>query len=535
MTKRATLRDAFLLLGFCGFLFFYGLSSFGLIGADEPRYAQVAREMLARHDWITPTLGGVPWLEKPALYYWQAILSYKLFGVSDWAARIPSAFDATLMVAAIYIFLSRLRFVGGFPLDGALIVASSVAIIGFARAASTDMPLAAMFTIAMLCWFLGYEQQRKPMLALSYFFLALATLAKGPVAPFLALVIVVLFAALRHEIAIIWKTLWLPGILLFCAVCVPWYIAVQIKNPEFFRTFILQHNLARFGSNLYHHPAPFWYYIPVALVSLLPWTVFALASLWRSIRSWTKRPESSDSALPQFLALWTLIPIAFFSLSQSKLPGYILPAIPAGALLVVTYVNSMAKNSTLPGRTLIALHSVVAASIILPPLMSAYLLTEHSVPWGKPAIVPLAVTLLLAVLLAALLRSNSGLRLFRIVTLVPIVIALALIFRFAPPLLDEQFSARPIAQQIAPLAPPSGQVMVFRVRREISYGLAFYRNQPVGRYGDNPVPPGEHLVVATSGSQAELASDLPGRFVTLVGSYAPQKLEYFWVSAAAIR
>jgi len=195
----------------------------------------------------------------------------------------------------------------------------------------------------------------------------------------------------------------------------------------------------------------------------------------------------------------------------------------------------MAKNSTLPGRTLIALHSIVAASIILPALMSAYLLTEHRVPWGKPAIVPLAVTLLLAVLLAALLRSNSGLRLFRIVTLIPIVIALALIFRFAPPLLDEQFSARPIAQQIAPLAPPSGQVMVFRARREIQFGLAFYRNQPVGRYGENPVPTGEHLVVATSGSQAELASDLPGRLVTLVGSYAPQKLEYFWVSAAAIR
>ncbi len=533
MTKRATLRDAFLLLGFCGFLFFYGLSSFGLIGADEPRYAQVAREMLARHDWITPTLSGVPWLEKPALYYWQAILCYKLFGVSDWAARIPSAFDATLMVAAIYIFLRRLRFVGGFPLDGALIVASSVAIIGFARAASTDMPLAAMFTIAMLCWFLGYEQQRKPMLALSYFFLALATLAKGPVAPFLALVIVVLFAALRHEIAIIWKTLWLPGILLFCAVCVPWYILVQLKNPEFFRTFILEHNLARFGSNLYRHPAPFWYYIPVALVSLLPWTVFALGALWTSIRSSTKRPESSDSALPQFLAVWALIPIAFFSLSQSKLPGYILPALPAGALLVVTYLNSLAKNSTLPGRTLIALHSIAAASIMLPALMSAYLLTEHRIPWGQSAIVPLAVTLILTILLATLLRSNSGLRLFRIVTLVPIVLALAIVFRVAPPLLDQQLSARPVAQEIAAFAPNDAPVAVFRARREVQFGLAFYRNQPIGRYGENPVPTGEHLVIATSGSQAELSSDLPGRYVTLIGAFAPQKLEYFWVSAAA--
>ena len=101
--------DWLVLAGFCGFLFFFGLAYFGLVGADEPRYAQVAREMLARHDWITPTLGGKPWLEKPALYYWQAMLAYRIFGVSDWAARLPSALDATLMVVAVYLFLRRFR------------------------------------------------------------------------------------------------------------------------------------------------------------------------------------------------------------------------------------------------------------------------------------------------------------------------------------------------------------------------------------------------------------------------------------------
>ena len=101
--------DWLLLAGFCGFLFFFGLAYFGLLGADEPRYAQVAREMLARHDWITPTLGGKPWLEKPALYYWQTMLAYSVFGVSDWAARLPSAVDATLMVVAVYLFLRRFR------------------------------------------------------------------------------------------------------------------------------------------------------------------------------------------------------------------------------------------------------------------------------------------------------------------------------------------------------------------------------------------------------------------------------------------
>src|SRR5258708_38143498 len=105
----ATRRDALLLAGFWRFLFFYGLGQFGLIGADEPRYAQVAREMLLRHDWITPVLNGEPWLEKPPLYYWQAMIAYSIFGVTDWAARLPSAFDASLLVLAIYIFLRCFR------------------------------------------------------------------------------------------------------------------------------------------------------------------------------------------------------------------------------------------------------------------------------------------------------------------------------------------------------------------------------------------------------------------------------------------
>ncbi len=161
--------DWLLLAGFCGFLFFFGLAYFGLVGADEPRYAQVAREMLARHDWITPTLGGKPWLEKPALYYWQTMLAYSVFGVSDWAARLPSAVDATLMVVAIYLFLRRFR--PGFQLDGALMAASASGVIGFARAASMDMPLAATFTIAMLAWYAWYESASRRYLALFYIFL----------------------------------------------------------------------------------------------------------------------------------------------------------------------------------------------------------------------------------------------------------------------------------------------------------------------------------------------------------------------------
>ncbi len=160
MTNR-TRTDALLLAGFCAFLFFYGAGQFGLIGADEPRYAQVAREMLDRHDWITPTLGGHPWLEKPPLYYWQAMLAYSVFGVSDVAARIPAAIDATLLVIAVYLFFRRFR--RGVEVDAALITASCAGIVGYARAASMDMALAAAFGVGMLAWWAWRESQKQKL------------------------------------------------------------------------------------------------------------------------------------------------------------------------------------------------------------------------------------------------------------------------------------------------------------------------------------------------------------------------------------
>src|SRR6202165_1228528 len=213
MNQRANPRtrtDMLLLVAFCGFLFFYGLGAFGLLGADEPRYAQLAREMLDRSDWVTPTLQGKPWLEKPVLYYWQAMLSFRAFGVTDRAARVPAAFDAAVLIAAIYFFLRRFR--PGSELGGALITASCAAVVGFAHAAATDMPLAATFAIALLGWYAWYESRARIYLAAFYIFFALGTLAKGPVAPALAAVIIFLFVVVKRDWRAILRTLWIPGI-----------------------------------------------------------------------------------------------------------------------------------------------------------------------------------------------------------------------------------------------------------------------------------------------------------------------------------
>ncbi len=529
---RSRLRTDWLLLaGFCGFLFFFGLAYFGLIGADEPRYAQVAREMLARHDWITPTLAGQPWLEKPPLYYWQAILAYSVFGVSDWAARLPSALDATLMVLAIYFFLRRLR--PGLHLDGALMTASAAATIGFARAASTDMPLAAALTIALLAWYAWFETESRQYLAAFYLCLAFGTLAKGPVAPFLAALIIILFAFAKGDASPILRTLWIPGILLFCVVALPWYIAVQIRNPQFLHVFILQHNLERFSSNLYHHRQPFWYYLPVALLGLVPWTVFTIDALVETVRAWwsERRQMFHSDALNIYLVIWLVLPIMFFSLSQSKLPGYILPALPAGTLLLSEYVRRKLEPADRPNIILVILHSIVAAAPMFAGLMIQYLVMEHHVPWGRATPISLAFAAILAVGILVTLRTQMGFGALRFVTLIPVVLTVAAVLRLGSPALDSTLSARPLAQEIIRIETKPLPLAVFHVRRETEFGLAFYRNQIIARYERGDVPDSEHLVVGPESSQTAIAQQVAGRRVSYLGSFAPQGLNYYDVAA----
>ncbi|MGA2695927.1 MAG: glycosyltransferase family 39 protein [Terriglobales bacterium] len=526
-SRRILLREILLLLCFCAFLFFYGLGSFGLVGADEPRYAQVAREMLARHDWITPTLGGQPWLEKPALYYWQAMLSYTIFGGSDWAARIPSAVDASLLVFAIYFFLRRFR--SGFALDGALMTASSAAVIGFGRAASTDMPLAAMFGIALLAWYAWQQNARNIYLAAFYVFLGLGTLAKGPVAPFLAVSVIAIYALSKGDYTLIPRTLWIPGILLFGVVVLPWYVAVQLRNPEFFQVFIVEHNLARFGTNLYRHKEPFWYYAPIAMLSLAPWTILWGAAFIETLRLWIREKRTllqSEGAWNVFLIIWLLVPIVFFSLSQSKLPGYILPAIPAGTLLLADYVRQRLKGDIpLRNTALLAFHSVLAALPVAPALMVTYIVQQHRMPWNIATAVSFAIATALAIGITLTLRGHLGLRGLR-VTLLPVALAVAAILRIGSPALDNALSARPLN---AAIGHPSLAVAIYRAPRELEYGLGFYRDAVIDRYESGQIPSSEHILIAPTGSMPAIQNLVPSRRVILVGNFAPQNLDYFWV------
>jgi 4-amino-4-deoxy-L-arabinose transferase-like glycosyltransferase len=531
----ATVCEAAVFLLFTVFFLFYGLTpllggdGLGLVGADEPRYAQIAHEMLGHFDsahtlkgrlsaCVTPYLYGHPWLEKPALYYWRAMFVFQEFGVHDWAARLPSTSFAFMMAALIYLHMRRFR--PGGHLDAALITVACAGMIGFARGASTDMQLAAPLAIGLLGWYAWYETDSKFWLFDIYFFTGVATLAKGPVAPFLALVIVASFAALRRDWSLLRRSIWWPGIVLYLAMVLPWFIAVQHENPTFFREFFLEHNLERFATNKYQHAQPFWYYVVVVLLATMPWTVIAVRALWDGIQAsvyeWRARRASVSKpcagspgdSFPEFLVLWAVIPIVFFSFSQSKLPGYILPSIPPITILTGDYLFRCRGQGL--SRLVLIGHAVLCGVMTL----FAFLLPWYVAPHTTliPPVAKLAAAVLAAAgaaMLILVVVKGFGVARLRLVTSAVLMVLVVFLYGIGPffgipaveqskqviHLLDRSYSARPLADRLA-TAVPGATVAVFRVRRDVEYGLSFYRNQEVINYEDSGVPDEQHLLVA---------------------------------------
>ncbi len=574
----ATVAEATVFLVFAIFFLLYGETpilggdGLGLVGADEPRYAQIAHEMLDRFDsahtvkgrleaCVTPYLYGRPWLEKPALYYWRAMFLFQEFGVHDWSARLPSASFAFIMAALIYLHMRRFR--PGGHLDAALITVACAGIIGFARGASTDMQMAAPFSIGLLGWYAWYETDSKFWLFDIYFFTGVATLAKGPVAPFLAIVIIVAFAALRREWSIVKRSLWWPGVALYLAIVLPWFIAVQNDNPTFFREFFWEHNLERFATNRYQHEQPFWYYFVVVLLALMPWTVVAVRALidgiQTSVAEWRlrhaamakRKPNRPGDAFPEFLVIWAFIPIIFFSFSQSKLPGYVLPSIPPITILIGDYLYR--KRATGLNRWELAGHAALLGIMTMFTLLLPWFVVHGPV---LPPVRPLGIAFLSAAgaaLLIVIVAKGFGLARLRLATSGVLVVLVLFIYGVGPffgipeipstkrviHLLDRSYSARPLAQRLVDFAPGNETVAVFRVRRDMEYGLAFYRNHEVVNYQESGVPDEQHLLVARVTGRngvdlhtpAALEEYLEGRHYEMLFTWPEQGLEVYLVGS----
>lgn len=320
-----------------------------LFEPDEGRYAEIGREMLVNHEWIVPTLHQEPYLDKPPLFYWLLALSYRCFGVHDWAARLVPAGAAWISILATGL-LGR-RIAGNVP---SLLAATALSLaLGFmfaGRFLVLDSVLSLFIGLSMFC---AYEAVRGERVGWAWWlcssaFCGLAILTKGPVAVVLTLPPLAAHGWLSGQTRKLSLWHWLAYLAVAGALVVPWFAMVLAANSNFTDHFFWDHHVARFLSGL-NHPEPFWYYAPVLLLGGMPWTVLLLPWLYYLFSS-HRDVAATRSPAHGFFLLWAAWCLFFFSLSSCKLPPYILPAAPALALLLGLFVEQLAVGQGLADR-----------------------------------------------------------------------------------------------------------------------------------------------------------------------------------------
>ncbi|HKT10927.1 MAG TPA: glycosyltransferase family 39 protein, partial [Terriglobia bacterium] len=368
-SRRFRALHFFFLLLVAACMFFAGIGRLALIEPDEGRNAEVAREMLAKSDWITPHFNNFSYLDKPPVFFWAVASSFKLGGLSEASARFPSALAALLTVFLAW-FLARRMFENTTGLYAGIVVATAPLVVLFARDVIFDMTLTFFVTGAMVCYWLRETgpERRKLLDALFFAAMGLATLTKGPVGFLLPLLSIGVYQALRRKLSRLKDLNWLPGLAVFFAVTLPWFVAVSLRHPDFPGYAFWQESLERFATGHSHRAGPVYYYLIIYLAGFLPWSFFLLYAGFHRISEWRElRREQNAPVL--FLLSWAGLIFVFFSISQSKLPGYLLPAmVPLGILMARVWTSQgPVKEGRNPDwltggfATLIALGIVIAA------------------------------------------------------------------------------------------------------------------------------------------------------------------------------
>jgi 4-amino-4-deoxy-L-arabinose transferase-like glycosyltransferase len=433
---------------------FCSLALAGLIGPDEPRYSSIGREMALSGDWVTPRLWGSPWFEKPALLYWLIGAAHSLGLRSEWAARLPVALCGALFACFFWWALTKLKRGAEAPV-AAVLLAASAGWMAVGNVAATDMPLAASFNAGVLSALLWLQTDRRRWAVAAGAFLGLALLAKGLVGAVLFLPLLWFARKRLAGLALLFTT--------SAAVALPWYVAVTARHGmEFLRVFFWEHHFGRFARPDLQHVQPFWFYLPILLGLVFPWTPL-LALIRRS--TFKDAPERVFAAVAVF-------GLAFFSASTNKLPGYLLPLLPAVcAVLARAVLQTAAPKRTLAFcGALLALIPLAAAA--LPEALHSGLrhVTWSGVPWFYCALAaPIAAA---AYWLAR--RGSTG----------PALALLALftsagwlyIKVSALPVVDQAVSARPLWTRVQA---NRDDTCVETLNRALRYGLNYYSVTPL--------------------------------------------------------
>jgi len=345
----------------CLGLFFANLGGAALFEPDETRNAEKAREVLLLNDWVTPHENFVPVLDKPMFFYWLVAVSFKLFGVSEWAARLPSTLAALGCLWLVFQFADR-RWGRWVALWSTLILATSVEFFLLARLVIIEMSLTLFISLTLCAFYsavhMENERTRKLQCLVMYLALSAGTLSKGLVGLIIPGMVCFFYLLLTRKWSALRKLYLLPGALGYLALVVPWYLWAEARNSGYLRYYFWDEHFIRYLTDEFNRSKDWYYFSGVLVLGFAPWTAllpFAVHRLWRSL---------DDGDL--FLVLWVVLPTVFFSASNSQLPHYILPIFPALALLTGRMIAALFQNGTMNGkRWLLYLPWVLIAAAIL--------------------------------------------------------------------------------------------------------------------------------------------------------------------------
>jgi 4-amino-4-deoxy-L-arabinose transferase-like glycosyltransferase len=333
-------------------VWFGTLDQRALVRPDEGRYAEIPREMAASGDWVTPRLNEFKYFEKPALQYWATAAGYKVFGQSEWTARLWPALTGFLSV--LLAWWTGRRLWG--PVAGhlaAAILASSLLFVVLGHLITLDMGLSFFLQVAWTAFLFAQNDERsssRRWMLLAWGALALAVLSKGLVALVLVGAALVGYTLLNRDLSP-WRRLApLRGLALFLLVAAPWFVAVSLANPEFPQFFFIHEHFERFLSTVHRRNEPGWYFLAVYALGALPWSLLLVHTL---LKSWSQGVGGRFSA-DRFLLVWIIATFAFFSVSGSKMAPYILPIFPALALLGGRHIASLSRRAWLIHLALLA-------------------------------------------------------------------------------------------------------------------------------------------------------------------------------------
>lgn len=456
------LRDFVIITILLALLFGAFLGSRPLSVPDEGRYVEIPREMVATGDWLTPRLNGVKYFEKPPFAYWFEAVLISLFGISEWSVRLGPALFALVGCFAVLLAGNRL-FGSPAGLLAAIVLATSTLYFALARLITLDMPVSVLLTAALLSFLLGTREPEKEPRRLFfwsfYAFSGLAVMTKGLIGIVFPGMIIFLWMLVTNEWRVLKSMHLLSGMVIFLAIAAPWHIMVNKANPEFFDFYFIREHFQRYLTKVHHHYKPFWFFIPIVLGGLLPWSVFLIQSVRHSLpASWNERHRHKEAI---FLLLWAGLIFLFFSASSSKLIPYILPVLPPLALLIGKYLAD-GWNEAAPGgfRAGLILYSVVSALLAC----GLFLAPRFAPAAGTPGmtIIRWAVAFCLLLGIIAAWTAPEKKPVFRAIVYITFCFSFLMIAGSAVVPAFDNRTLKPFAISLKPLLKPDDDIVHFR-------------------------------------------------------------------------